>query len=233
MTKTTAAIVGALVGLILPMQLAFADGAAAPGPLSELTAEWWQWALSIPTGQNPQLDPTGQDCMVGQRGPLWFLAGAFISGPPITRNCEVPEDKSLFFTVANAFNVNAPNVVAPGCDQGVQTVKELRMLSKATFDGIQNVWIKIDNVYANYLLRHVVSDIFEVVMPEDNVFDTVCGGPGNVPGGVYSPAVDEGYYVTLPSLKKGDHSIHFHADIPGFGTQDVTYKLTVVPVSLH
>jgi hypothetical protein len=34
MTKTAAAIVGALIGLILPMQLAFADGGAVPGPLS-------------------------------------------------------------------------------------------------------------------------------------------------------------------------------------------------------
>ena len=59
MTKTTAAIVGALIGLILPIQLAFADGGAAPGPLSELTGEWWQWAQSIPFDQNPQIGLVG------------------------------------------------------------------------------------------------------------------------------------------------------------------------------
>ena len=78
MTKTTAAIVGALIGLILPIQLAFADGDAAPGPLSELTAEWWQWAASIPDvpdAPNPTSDTTGASCMVGQRGSIWFLAG--------------------------------------------------------------------------------------------------------------------------------------------------------------
>jgi hypothetical protein len=26
----------------------------------KLSAEWWQWALSIPMSENPQLDATGQ-----------------------------------------------------------------------------------------------------------------------------------------------------------------------------
>ena len=107
MNKITATIVVAVMGLILPVQLALADGGAAPGPLSELTAEWRQWAYSIPTSQNPQEDATGQYCMVGQRGPVWFLAGVFLGWPgTITRTCTVPEGKALFFPVINqdAFN---------------------------------------------------------------------------------------------------------------------------------
>ncbi len=80
MNKFTATIIGAAVGLILPMQLAFADSGAALGPLSELTGEWRQWSYSIPTTENPALDTTGQDCMVGQRGSVWFLAGVFLRG---------------------------------------------------------------------------------------------------------------------------------------------------------
>src|SRR5271165_2523261 len=104
MNKITATIIGAAVGLILPMQLAFADGGAAIGPLSELTGEWWQWALSIPSGQNPQTDGTGQYCMVGQRGPIWFLAGAFAGrGGLGTRACPVREGKAFFSQVKNPF----------------------------------------------------------------------------------------------------------------------------------
>ena len=95
MTKNTAAIVGALIGLILPMQLAFADGRAVPEPLSKLTAEWWQWAQSIPFDQNPQLDSSGQYCMVGQRGAIWFLAGVS-GGGAASRACSVPENNALF-----------------------------------------------------------------------------------------------------------------------------------------
>jgi hypothetical protein len=43
----------------------------------EWTAKWWQWVHSIPTGNNPQLDQTGEDCAQAQNqtGPVWFLAG--------------------------------------------------------------------------------------------------------------------------------------------------------------
>ena len=56
--------------------------------LAGTTAQWWQYALSIPTSVNPLLDPTGADCMVGQRDPIWFLAGIFPGGTA-TRTCAV------------------------------------------------------------------------------------------------------------------------------------------------
>jgi len=59
-------------------------------------AEWRQWTLSIPTSVNPQLDDTGQNCMVGQRGSIWFLAGVWLGGTA-ARACSVPEDTTIFF----------------------------------------------------------------------------------------------------------------------------------------
>src|SRR5262245_42961061 len=50
----------------------------------ELSAQWQQWRLSIPTPENPLLDPTGEHCMVGQRGAVWFLAGTS-GGGAVTR----------------------------------------------------------------------------------------------------------------------------------------------------
>ena len=44
--------------------------------------------VSIPTANNPLTDTTGEDCMVGQRGPVWFLAGTF-GGGPTTRSCSI------------------------------------------------------------------------------------------------------------------------------------------------
>jgi hypothetical protein len=52
-----------------------------------------------------------------------------------------------------------------------------------------------------------------------------------VPAGVYSPSVDDGYYVLLKPLSVGNHTLHIHAESTGF-TLDVTYDLTVVPVQL-
>jgi hypothetical protein len=79
------------------------------------------------------------------------------------------------------------------------------------------------------LLRLVISDPFEVALPPDNVF--------SCPADIYSPAVDAGYYASLPPLSRGAHMLHFHgeSDSNFFGhvVQDVAYNLTVVPVSLE
>jgi hypothetical protein len=74
--------------------------------LSALSAQWWQWALSIPTSQNPLLDTTGANCMIGQHGSTWFLAGLFGGGGPVIRNCAVPDNVRLFFPVINSVNIN-------------------------------------------------------------------------------------------------------------------------------
>src|SRR5258706_16430044 len=56
-------------------------------PFEQWTAEWWQFILSLPAAANPLLD-TGAQCAVGQRGPVWFLAGSL--GEVVTRTCTVP-----------------------------------------------------------------------------------------------------------------------------------------------
>jgi hypothetical protein len=83
-------------------------------------------------------------------------------------------------------------------------------------------------------LRRIQSQVFEVALPEDNVFDAPCTGAGlgNVPAGIYSPAVDDGFYVRLNPLEIGDHTLHFHAEGLDGSIQDVMYNLTVVPVLL-
>jgi hypothetical protein len=77
--------------LMLPLNRAVAQ---TPDPKG-LSAQWAQWALSIPTPVNPQLDTTGGNCMVGQSGFIWFLAGVF-GGGTATRSCSVPAGKVLF-----------------------------------------------------------------------------------------------------------------------------------------
>jgi hypothetical protein len=237
MTKITVAIVGALIGLILPIQLAFADGGATPGPLSELTAEWWQWAQSIPFDQNPQLDSSGQYCMVGQRGPIWFLAGVS-GGGPATRTCSVPENKALFFPVINSFWNNTPST-NPDCGQSGENydVKTLIYLIKTTgIDSAHDLSVTVDKKALDpKQIQHVLSVPFPTWFPADNVFGPVVCKGQPLPAGIYSPSMDDGYYVLLPPLKLGSHTLKFRGEY-GSGTgsvlEDVTYDLTVVPVSL-
>lgn len=237
--KRFASIVGISLALIMPMNKTFADSesnAFADSEhsksedfdfLKQLSAEWWQWALSIPTSVNPLTDTTGQNAVVGQRGSIWFLAGVFGAGT-VTRKCSVPEGTELFFPVINSVQVNSPNV----CGQGAKnlSVKDLRALAAPFIDQAANLSVTVDGAPIKNL-RRVKSVTFDVALPENNVFVAPCGGDS--PGGIYSPAVDDGFYVLLNPLSAGAHALHFHAESPrGTVVQEVTYNITVVPVEL-
>jgi len=208
-----AAILGIGFGLCMPTSVALAGDKNDKNDLEQLTAQWWQWAFSIPTPQNPFLDPNGGNCMIGQRGSVWFLAGG-----TATRNCSVPEGATLFFPVINQVGYNSPN-----CQQGPEnlSVKELR---KATSDFINSV--KLTDLHveldgrAIYRFDRVQSDVFSLALPSDNI--------GGCPPGIYSPAVDDGYYVKLDPLKVGPHRLRIRVTAPF--SLDVTYNLTIVSV---
>jgi hypothetical protein len=173
----------------------------------------------------------GEKCVVGQHGSVWFLAGNF-GGGSTTRTCAVPEGKVLYFPVINSVNVNTPNVC--GQDSENIPVEDLRDLPADFIDGATNLSVEVDGKPIEHL-RRVQSQVFEVALPEENVFDAPCTGAGfgNVPAGIYSPAVDDGFYVRLNPLQIGNHTPHFHVENPSQDfTLDVTYNLTVVPVLL-
>lgn len=213
------------LGLAAQPDLASAES----GGFSSLSAQWWQWALSIPPSQNPLLDTTGEKCMVGQRGPTWFLAGVFGGdGTPITRtrNCTLPDNVSLFFPVVNSVNFNSPNICGFGPDD--QSVAVLRRDAAPFIDGSINLLVEVDGKPVKHL-RRVQSKVFALTLPEDNLFDAFCA----VPAGVYSPSVDDGVYVHLGALKPGAHVVHIRAENPSASFfLDVTYMLNVEHVSL-
>jgi hypothetical protein len=190
-----------------------------------LSAQWWEWAISIPTSQNPMLDATGVDCVVGQRGSVWFLAGTFFPAPAnATRKCFLPEGKALFFPVVNSVDINAPNVCGQG--PGNLSAKELRAVVASYIDGITSISVQLDGEAID--AQRIKSAVFAVAMPKHNLFVQPCNGDS--PAGVYSPGVDDGYYVALDPLPSGTHALHFQAQYQGVTAQDITYNLIVVPV---
>jgi hypothetical protein len=221
--KLFVAIIGIGLALMVSINRAYAQ---SPGQLS---AQWWQWALSIPTSVNPQTDTTGEDAVVGQRGSVWFLAGFFNGGTPVTRKCSVPEGTQLFFPVINSVFINTPEV----CGQtGPLTVSELRAMAAEEVAGAANLSVTVDGVPIG-IPPSVQSPVFPVALPVDNVFNSPCGDQGPVPAGIYSPAVADGFYVLLGPLSVGGHTLHFYAENPaGVLNQDVTYNLTIAPVSV-
>jgi hypothetical protein len=64
-----------------------------------LSARWWKWALSAPDDRSPVADTTGEHAGWKQPTDVWFLAGTY--GGRVTRRCEVPSGRPLFFPVIN------------------------------------------------------------------------------------------------------------------------------------
>ena len=217
----------AAIGLCLMANTTLAT--ADSDGLKSLTAQWWQWALSIPTSQNPLLDTTGEKCMVGQRGSTWFLAGLFGGGGPVIRNCSVPDNVRLFVPVINSVNLNVPNI----CGQGPVdiSVADLRAGAAPFIDGSINLLVEVDGKPLKHL-RRVQSRVFAAALPEDNIFDSPCASLGGVPAGIFSPAIDDGVYAHISALKAGPHTLHIHAENPSAGfVLEVTYNLSVIGTS--
>jgi hypothetical protein len=210
------------LAIFVPASAVLAKNSNAAFP--QLSGEWWQWVLSIPPSMNPLLDTTGENCMVGQHGTTWFLAGSWVSGP-VTRDCDIPQDAALFFPVINEINFDTPGQ----CGQGAPLPASFyRSLSAAFVNGAANLSVTLDGISAGPMHR-TQSQVFEVALPDNNLFVGACSP--DLTGGVYSPAVDDGYYVRLNPLGVGAHTLHIHGENPSVGfALDVTYNLNVVPV---
>ena len=211
-----------ILAAFLPTGAVLAKNTNAAFP--QLSGEWWQWVLSIPPSINPLLDTTGENCMVGQHGTTWFLAGSWVSGP-VTRECDIPQGATLFFPVINEINFDTPGQ----CGQGDPLSSSYyRGLSAAFVNGAANLSVTLDGQSVGPMHR-TLSQVFEVVLPDDNIFAGACAP--DLTGGIYSPAVDDGFYVRLNPMAVGSHRLHIHAENPTAGfALDITYNLNVMPV---
>jgi hypothetical protein len=198
----------------------------------EWSAAWWQWVYSIPAVRNPILDTNGANCAEGQVGKVWFLAGTS-GGGPVTRTCDVPVGKAIFFPVVNvSFGSGifdcAPTVPDVPCDVDI-----LRAGSRLYLSNVTELDASIDGVPLRNLHEYrAESPVFIITLPEGNLPST--WGLGPVLAGRYSPTLSNGYWLMLTPMSRGEHSIHFKATavVPSpwnFSfTTEVTYHLNVV-----
>jgi hypothetical protein len=178
---------------------------------SQWAAAWWQWAYSIPADQNPITDTTGEFSQIGQAGPVFFLAGSY--GGPTVRECTVPAGKGLLFPLLNYSWVQFPT-------DPPFTIDELRDIIGPLVDN-PTLTCEVDGQTIQNLLNYrEQSSVFSVTVPEGNLL--------GLDPGTYAPCVDDGYYLMLAPLSRGQHTIHFTAETAGQEfSLDVTYHLTI------
>ena len=199
-----------------------------------LAAEWWQWAFDT---EFSQFQNGEVDCSAGQSGKVWFLAGT-LSGNPDERTCSIPKGKTLFFPLVN-YGFWNPDDSCPE-DQGFNCTVEQKRKNVIGFfsDRIPGNLGGSLETYACQLSAivngvHVQTLGYPIVHTQSPVFplDQV-GDPDTI---------DDGYYVAIPPLDEGEHTIKFTggvcfwnqspADISGDATPlflvDITYTILV------
>jgi hypothetical protein len=190
--------------------------------IGEWSAKWWQWALPIPSSTNPMLDKTGAFGHLGQQGPVWFLAGVW-GGGSAERFCAVPKRKHILFSILNNIWIQTPlddpklrepdwrrlTTVGPPPLNGSQL--------EATLDGKPIIF------NPNTPIIRSQSPVFFMArpFPLDNIFGQKPSDLGT------GPIVSDGFWVMLPPLSPGLHTLCFKASGQGVTYQEVTYHLTV------
>ncbi|HEX9135463.1 MAG TPA: hypothetical protein VF905_00780 [Nitrospirota bacterium] len=193
--------------------------------LGEWSAEWWQWAFSIPVAIHPLFD--NGDCSVGQTAPVWFLGGSFVSNTAV-RSCNVPAGTALFFPILNGEDSAVEESFNNGCEDPTfgSTIVGLRKCATGGQDG-SSLSAEIDGAPVPHIAERfrIQSPAFGFTLPDDNLLKATTGNP--YLAGAYFASVGDGYYLMLSPLPAGKHVIHFHGVAVNGFTLDIIYNLMV------
>jgi hypothetical protein len=221
--RRIAVAVGITLAVLAPARLSAAeqppvplppDGSAYGMTLTEWATAFSQWLISIPKTVSPVEDRTGQFAGVGQRAPVWFLAGP--PGGTANRTCAFPSGVSILVPVLFGLYLVDPAVGA--------TQAAVRAELKRTLDSVTLLEASVDGVSIPNLQQYrLPTPLFTGILPSGNVFGVT------VTEGTSRPvsAVAEGFWILLPPLPAGQHVIQFRSAFSGFDAE-ATCNLTVL-----
>jgi len=239
--RPTALVIGALAALLLMLLGTPGPAGAAGGPamqtqarplgqpLGAWSARWWQFVYQFPVHNppysdqvyNPLFDETGSQCTLGQSKRVWYLVGVINQSGTATRDCTIPKNVYLFIAILNAETDNA-------CVDPPLGVRQLRREAAKIIGTTTELHATLDGspVSDNLFGLRVESPVFSYTLPPD---DNIAQYFGCDISGKVAPVVGDGYYVMLPPLSPGQHTINFGGTLgpPYNFTLDITYNLTV------
>ena len=172
-------------------------------------AQWWKWAFAGPDGQNAVQDETGDLCDLNQpKGKVWFLAGSF-GVADVTRTCTIPKNRALFYPLVNSVWIDCPGTADETTPDDVVRSILARLTDagdnacqlRSTLDGVDVSSLQI-------LTVRTQSPNFTITLPEINIASAFCDPA--LPAGETGRAIAEGYWVMLPPLAPGRHTLTLH-----------------------
>jgi hypothetical protein len=161
-------------------------------------SKWCEWMLSIPKKNNPSLDVTGEYSSFNQNDKfVWFLTGSFGNIVPIKRKCKVPEGRAILFPILEKEDSLAE-------DSDLKTDTDLIKRSREATDKVLYMEAAIDGQDIEQVEDYrVQSEVFDLIFPQDNVYDVKPG---------LTRSVCDGYWIFIKPLQSGKHTIHFKGE---------------------
>lgn len=198
-------------GVIPPHARAFGSS------YGHLAQGWVAWAYEG-TDTNPLTDETGEDCAVRQADHLWYLAGTGYG--EVERTCSVPPGTALFFPVVNLTWFQY--LTDPAF-----TEAEIHSMLGGMLDTVCDLHASVDGVELDLSGQRIESPAFALTLSDDRLYPSV----EDVGEGPIYPVVNDGWFVLLAPLSRGEHVVEFGGS-PLCGTDwecsiQATYYLTV------
>lgn len=188
----------------------------------EWGAEWWKWIWSLPYDLSPLSDTTGARGHLGQKGDVWFLVGT--QGGAAERSLVIPAGKSLFFPLLNYANDYPCPDPSFKPNEGESLKDFLFRTLNQPLDSTSNLFAIVDGIaLTNLFSNRGTSDLFKFTgdISLRAQFDPCITG-------TEQDGVSDGYWVMLPPLTSGTHTIRLGGSQATLSV-DVTYHLTVLP----
>jgi hypothetical protein len=203
--------------------------ASQPDPrFASLADRWVRWIVSIDTSiePNPFTTTYTGDCSQLIQGNMMFLVGqAGVGGTPNHGTCFVPSGTSIFFPVVNFIVADCTSNQQNGRPEGLCTAEMqtpalgqpfggLMQQANDFINGVTDSVARLDGVPLEIVRVQSPPGGFGVRVSEHNaLFGELGPGGAGLPafGTVSLHAVVDGYWVLLPSLSPGTHTLSFGA----------------------
>ena len=210
-----------------------------PGGLSYggWNEEWWQWALSMPIDDHPLYDTA--DSGEGQSGKVLFLGSSFVNEQAPSGEFVTDVDREIITSPGTKIFMPVFNVEVSTIEGYEGSEEEMQEQAASFLDFVADeTSVEIDGVSVEDPKQYISpSPLFDIgPLPENNVLQDL---GYYAPGGTEGNAAANGYYLMLPPLSVGEHTIHYTTPVvvPGgnpdgsdwIWIQDVNYTIIVEP----
>jgi hypothetical protein len=213
--------ISVILALVVAAPIASGKSSSQSQNLGQLTAEWWNWAVSTnPSPLEGSYGPEDDRCNGEYVDGVFFLAGS-LGTDPEKRTCTVPANTPILFS---PFDYLCSEVLG---DSGSLT-QCATLTTDAVIDPPSRFYARVDGKDANQ--QRIASGLFQWTIPDNNFLE--------LDAGTYEAAHD-GLWVYLENgLTAGKHKIVFGGTFedtpfntpenPKFKGARITYKLTAV-----